>query len=86
MLWRKIEEKLERFRALNGKKALLLTGARQVGKTYSIRQFAKRHYKSFVEINFIRDTVANTNTPVPQHIAARRYGASPVFVVARQRP
>ena len=58
MLWRKIEEKLERFRALNGKKALLLTGARQVGKTYSIRQFAKRHYKSFVEINFIRDTVA----------------------------
>lgn len=32
--------------------ALLVTGARQIGKTYSIRQFGKS-FKSFVEINFI---------------------------------
>ena len=32
--------------------ALLITGARQIGKTYSIRQFGKS-FKSFVEINFI---------------------------------
>lgn len=32
--------------------ALLITGARQIGKTYSIRQFGKT-FKSFVEINFI---------------------------------
>lgn len=32
--------------------ALLLTGARQTGKTYSIRQFGK-NFKSFIEINFI---------------------------------
>ena len=31
--------------------ALLVTGARQIGKTYSIRQFGKS-FKSFVEINF----------------------------------
>lgn len=32
--------------------ALLLTGARQTGKTYAIRQFGKT-FKSFIEINFI---------------------------------
>ena len=32
--------------------ALLITGARQIGKTYSIRQFGKS-FKSFVEINFV---------------------------------
>ena len=58
MLWRKINEKLQRFATLNGKKALLLTGARQVGKTYSIRRFANSHYESFVEINFVRDVSA----------------------------
>lgn len=31
---------------------LLITGARQIGKTYSIRQFGKT-FKSFIEINFI---------------------------------
>lgn len=34
------------------KGALLLTGARQTGKTYAIRQFGKQ-FESFIEINFI---------------------------------
>lgn len=34
--------------------ALLITGARQVGKTYSIREFGK-NFKSFIEINFIEN-------------------------------
>lgn len=34
--------------------ALLITGARQVGKTYSIREFGKT-FKSFIEINFIEN-------------------------------
>lgn len=58
MLKRKIETELEKFRSDTGRKALLLTGARQVGKTYSIREFGKKHYESFVEINFIRDREA----------------------------
>jgi len=33
------------------RKPLLLKGARQIGKTYSVRQLAK-HFESFVEINF----------------------------------
>ncbi len=37
----------------NHKTALMLTGARQTGKTYAIRQLGER-YKSFIEINFIK--------------------------------
>lgn len=37
--------------------ALLITGARQIGKTFSIREFGKR-WKCFVEINFIENKEA----------------------------
>ena len=36
------------------KKALLVTGARQIGKTYLVREFGKT-YENFVEINFITE-------------------------------
>jgi hypothetical protein len=52
MLKRKIVSELERWTKESNKKALLLKGARQVGKTTSVREFAKRHYAHFVEINF----------------------------------
>jgi len=35
------------------KGALLLSGARQIGKTYSVRRFAEKKFKSFIEINFV---------------------------------
>ena len=57
MLYRKIEEKIENFYRNNSKKALMITGARQVGKTYIIRKYAKK-YKSFVEINFLDNQLA----------------------------
>ncbi len=38
----------------NNKKSLLIEGARQVGKTYIVREFANRYYgEKFIEINFI---------------------------------
>ena len=52
MLKRKIISELEAWLQDGAKKALLLKGARQVGKTTTIRAFAKQHYKHFVEINF----------------------------------
>lgn len=52
MLKRKISSYIEHFYDVNSG-ALLLTGARQIGKTYSIRKFAEKHFKSFVEINFV---------------------------------
>ena len=36
----------------NNRNALLITGARQIGKTFSIREFG-RSFKTFVEINFV---------------------------------
>lgn len=35
------------------KDAILLRGVRQCGKTYIVREFGKREYKNFIEINFI---------------------------------
>ena len=52
-MFRKIEKKLLAWKESNHKKALLITGARQIGKTYIIREFGKHHYENFVEINFI---------------------------------
>ncbi len=58
MIKRKIEKELEHFASTREKKALLITGARQVGKTSSIRAFGKANYASFVEINFLEDKAA----------------------------
>ena len=58
MLQRKIWPKLEAFRESADKKTLLVTGARQVGKTFIIEEFAKRYYQSLVEINFIKEPAA----------------------------
>lgn len=54
MIKRKIMRRLEQFHSDGGRYALLVDGARQVGKTYIIREFAKMHYEDLVEINFIR--------------------------------
>lgn len=52
MISRKIDLFLEQFfKATN--KALLIDGARQVGKTFSIEKFGKTNFKNFVKINFI---------------------------------
>ena len=45
MLKRKIERELAQFKAVNPKSAILLTGARQVGKTFIVREFAKGSYR-----------------------------------------
>ena len=51
MLKRKIDSYLQHYYATT-RNALLVTGARQTGKTFSIREFG-RSFKSFVEINFV---------------------------------
>jgi len=53
MLRRKISESLLEWKQSNDKKALLVKGARQVGKTYIIREFAKENYDNLIELNFV---------------------------------
>ena len=52
MIDRKIDAYFDRF-FKRTKKAVLVTGARQIGKTYSIRAAARRNFDYFVEVNFI---------------------------------
>lgn len=52
MLNRHIDSIIEHHYA-STKKALLLTGARQTGKTYAIRQYAKHAGMQLVEMNFV---------------------------------
>lgn len=60
MLKRKIDFVFKEFIEDSSKKALLVTGARQVGKTYSVRQFGNSYFDSFVEFNFIKNEDAKT--------------------------
>lgn len=53
MLFRKIYSELEQFYSENSNEALLVTGARQIGKSFVIREFGKYHFENFIEINFI---------------------------------
>jgi predicted AAA+ superfamily ATPase len=52
MLKRKITEKLIQWKNEDDKQCLLVKGARQVGKTFIIDDFAKKNYPNYVYINF----------------------------------
>lgn len=52
---RKILNDLMKWKENLHKKPLIIKGARQVGKTYIIREFAQEAYEDLVEINFERD-------------------------------
>lgn len=45
MLERKALDEINAWKESPAKTALLVTGARQVGKTYLVREFARKRYK-----------------------------------------
>lgn len=60
MINRQIDAELSSFYSSNRPEALLIDGARQVGKTFSIRAFGRRNFKSVVEVNFVKDPKAKS--------------------------
>ena len=52
-LRRKIDRILSDWKREAGRKPLIVKGARQIGKTYSISKFGRENYASFISINFI---------------------------------
>lgn len=56
MLKRKIDSYIREYYEIN-RTVLLIIGARQIGKTFSIREFGKT-FKSFIEINFVENPEA----------------------------
>lgn len=55
---RKMFWTLERWNESKAKKAFLLVGARQTGKTYIVREFAREHFAHLAEVNFLEDEKA----------------------------
>lgn len=68
-MYRKIMEKLIEWKKDKDRKPLILRGARQVGKTYIIKQFGKENYDGVAYFNFDHDTQLynmfnNTKDPI----------------------
>lgn len=55
MLYRKIRTYIENHLQSNDDKILIIEGARQIGKSYIIRDVGKELYNNYVEINFVLD-------------------------------
>ena len=55
MLYRKITSYIEDYLRSDSDKILILEGARQIGKSFSIREVGTRLYSNYVEINFVED-------------------------------
>ena len=53
MLKRKIENRIESWKATKTNQGLLITGARQTGKTSSIEAFGRERYEAMVKIDFV---------------------------------
>lgn len=49
---RKLYRKLEEWKARNGSTALLIKGARRVGKSYLAEDFGKNNYQSYIKVDF----------------------------------
>ncbi len=60
-MYRKITKYLEEWKNSPHRKPLILQGARQVGKTYSVLEFGRTHYENVAYFNFESDpTLKNT--------------------------
>lgn len=80
-MYRKITEYLEEWKASVHRKPLILQGARQVGKTYSILEFGRTHYENVAYFNFetnpkLNETFAEDISPsyllpILSHIAGQ---------------
>lgn len=55
MLYRKIQTSIEKYLSSDTDKILLVSGARQIGKSYIIRHVGKQLFRNFIEINLIAD-------------------------------
>ena len=80
-MYRKILDFLETWKESEHRKPLILQGARQVGKTYSILEFGRTHYENVAYFNFETDPKLNETfeenispdylIPILSHIAGQ---------------
>lgn len=59
MLHRKIEKRIEEYFLSKSDRMLLIDGARQIGKSYIIRQVGQRMFPNYIEINMEEDKLGD---------------------------
>ena len=59
MFYRKISEKIQHYFEDDDGKILCIDGARQVGKSFIIRELASKRYKNYIELNMADDWNGN---------------------------
>ncbi|MBO7392143.1 MAG: AAA family ATPase, partial [Verrucomicrobia bacterium] len=57
MLFRKIQSRIQQYLKSDPNKVLIVSGARQVGKTYIIRDIGGKLFRNYVEINLLEDSL-----------------------------
>jgi uncharacterized protein len=55
MLFRKIEAQIEEYLQSKDDRIMIVDGARQIGKSFIIREVGSKLYTNFIELNFVRD-------------------------------
>lgn len=55
MIKRKMYKYLINWKQKKDKSALIIKGARQVGKSYLVREFGRNEYENYIEINFLKN-------------------------------
>ena len=55
MFYRKIEKRLYEYYNNVDAKIIVINGARQIGKSFIIRETAKNHFKNYIEIDLKSD-------------------------------
>ena len=59
---RQIDAKLLGWKKNEFRKPLIIRGARQVGKTFSVSSFGEKQFEAFVKIDFERDRTSHKST------------------------
>lgn len=59
MLFRKIEAYIQHYFQSNSNKVLVIEGARQIGKSFIIRQVGKRNFTNYIELNMEADKIGD---------------------------
>ena len=72
MLYRKITSYIEDYLKSDNDKILILEGARQIGKSFSIREVGTRLYPNYVEINFVEDDEGMTRVSSSSRTSTRK--------------
>jgi uncharacterized protein len=57
MLFRKVKSYIKNHLESNSNKVLVIDGARQVGKTFIIREIGKELFENYIEINLLEDSM-----------------------------